>query len=54
MAGCRIITKEETRTRVHVIGDKRPKWVNHNDPKWHISDSVDAALAWLNQGEKSV
>lgn len=47
MAGCRVLKEEPNRTYVHVIGDKRPKWVNHDDPKWKLTDNTDQALAWL-------
>lgn len=52
MSACRIITREENRTRVHVVGNKYPKWVAHDDEKWHLGDSTEEAEAWLkNQGD---
>lgn len=47
MAGCKVITVEETRTRVHVFDEKRPKWVMHNDPKWKLTNTTDEAMIWL-------
>ena len=44
---CDVITVEETRTRVRVFEQKRPKWVMHNDPKWKLTETVAEALDWL-------
>lgn len=52
MHAAKVLEREEGRTKVLIHGNKYPKWIDHEDPSWKITDDTDQAMAWLDSLEK--
>lgn len=48
MHAAKVLEREQGRTKVLIHGNKHPKWIDHEDSAWNISETTDEAMAWLD------
>lgn len=48
MHAAKVLERLPDMTKVLIDGNKHPKWIEHDDPTWKITDTTDEAIEWID------
>lgn len=49
LTGCKILEEKDSKVKVQVIDEKRPKWIDLSLGKQKLFDNLNEAIAWIEE-----